>query len=80
MDPDRGTSGRYWPGGLECVDELGLPYGKLGLRTKGFLTSAEKAWRIESTCRCMSGIGQAPMHFSRIRICRVKYSRASLFS
>ena len=64
--------------GLERVVEWGLPYGKLGLRTNAFRVSAEKASRTESICRCISSIGQAPMHFSSILMCRVKYSRASV--
>lgn len=62
------------------MDDCGLPYGKLGFRTKGFRGSAEKASRMESTCFCMSGMGQACMHFSRTRMCLVKYSRASVFN
>jgi hypothetical protein len=58
----------------------GLPYGKLGLSTKGFLISAENASRNASICCCISGIGQELVHFSKILICRVKYSRASEFS
>jgi hypothetical protein len=41
--------------------------------------SAEKASRTESICLCMSGMGHADMHFSRILMWRVKYSRASEF-
>lgn len=59
--------------------DWGLPYGKLGFSTNGFLVSAENASRMESTCLCMSGMGQELMHFSNIRIWRVKYWRASEF-
>jgi hypothetical protein len=34
--------------------------------------SAEKASRTESICFCMSGMGHALMHFSRILMWRVK--------
>lgn len=59
--------------------ECGLPYGKLGFSTKGFLVSAEKASRMESICFCTSGIGHACMTFSNTLMCLVKYSRASEF-
>ena len=67
-------------GGLGCnVNELpGLPYGKLGLNSKGLLVSAEKASRRASICACISGIGQDDVQFSRMRIWRVKYSFASV--
>ena len=59
--------------------ERGLPYGKLGLSSKGLLMSAEKASRRESICSLISGMGHESEHCSRIRICRGKYSAASSF-
>ena len=61
----------------EYVLGCGLAYGSF--RTKGFLVSAEKASRTDSICFCMSAIGHAFIHVSRILMCRVKYSRASAF-
>lgn len=43
----------------------GLPYGKVGLRRKAWLVSAEKASRSASIDACISGIGQAEVQFSR---------------
>lgn len=63
--------------GLVFKGAPGLPYGNEGLRTKGFRMSAENASRSASICCCMSGIGHELVHFSRILMCRVKYSRAS---
>ena len=57
----------------------GLPYGNVGFKTNGFRISAEKASRSASICCCISGIGQELVHFSKILMCRVKYSRASVF-
>lgn len=39
--------------------------------------SAENASLNASICACISGIGQEDEHCSSIRMCRVKYSRAS---
>lgn len=67
-------------GGLGCKVRLlpGLPYGKLALSSKGLLVFAEKASRSASICACISGIGHEDVQFSKIRICRVKYSFASV--
>ena len=51
---------------------LGLPNGKLDFNSKGLLVSAENASLRESICVCISGIGQAEVHCSRMRIWRVK--------
>ena len=67
-------------GGLGCNVKVlpGLPYGKLALSSKGLLMFAEKASRSASICACISGIGHDDVQLSRIRICRVKYSFASV--
>jgi hypothetical protein len=64
-------------GGLGWYGSEGLPYGKLGFSSNGRWVSAEKASLRESICAWISGMGQAEEHFSKMRMWRVKYSRAS---
>ena len=56
----------------------GLAYGKLGFISNGLLISAENASRSDWICACKSGWGHTLLHFSRMRMCLVKYSLASV--
>lgn len=59
-------------GVLEVSLGPGLPNGKFARNSNGLFKSAEKAWRNESICTCIAGIGHAAEHLSSIRICLAK--------